>query len=38
MNYITSHVTFDNDTARNVAILGVDNSSSHHIDNLKITL
>ena len=25
--------SFDNDTARNVIIFGVDNSSSSHIDN-----
>ena len=27
--------SFDNGTARNVAIFGVDNSSSYHSDNLK---
>ena len=26
---------FDNDTARNVVIVGVDNSSASHADNLK---
>ena len=27
--------SFDNDTARNAVIFGVDNSSSYHSDNLK---
>ena len=29
------HLSFDNDTARNVLILGVDNRSSPHTDNPK---
>ena len=29
-------MSFDNDSARNNIILGVDNSSSSHADNLKI--
>ena len=30
-----SYQSFDNNTARNVVIFGVDNSSSSHIDNPK---